>query len=321
MRKPCVDISQLSKSYAKTPVLQQLDLQIYPGEVLAILGENGAGKTTLLKIILGLTPADQGEVLLFGQAVTALAHNLPLRGRIGVMMQQSSLPASLTVLEHLQLFSSYYPNPVPLPELIADCGLGALLSQKFGQLSGGQQQAVLFALAMIGRPELLFLDEPTTGLDVAARQAFWQQIRHAANKGLCVVLTTHYLEEADQLASRILVLQQGRFIADTTPAGLKMAHRGKQIVCRTQLTAELIASWPEVCQCEVIAPAMAELEVPPPQLPTAALVRQICLHSTSAEQTLRRLLAADAEVADLTVSSVSLEQAFLTLTQTKEHAA
>ena len=319
MNNPCVDIKQLTKSYPNKPVLQQLDLQIYPGEVLAILGENGAGKTTLLKIILGLTQADQGDVLLFGQAVTALAHNLPLRGRIGVMMQHSSLPASLTVLEHLQLFSSYYPNPMPLSELIADCGLGSLLSQKFGQLSGGQQQAVLFALAMIGRPELLFLDEPTTGLDVAARHAFWQQIRHAAKKGLCVVLTTHYLEEADQLASRILVLQRGHFIADTTPAGLKMAYLEKQIVCSTLLSKELIASWPEVGK--VVEQEMAEQEVQPPQPQAATPIRQICLHSTAAEQTLRRLLAADIEVADITVSSISLEQAFLTLTQTKEHSA
>lgn len=329
-----VEVNNLNKKFATRAVLQQLNLQIAAGEIVAILGENGAGKTTLLNILLGLVPADSGEVLLFGQPVSAFGQSMALRGQIGVMLQQASLPGNLTVQEHLQLFSCYYPDPHPLPELVKRCGLAEILKQPFASLSGGQKQAVLFALAIIGKPALLFLDEPTVGLDVAARQAFWQQIRQAKADGISVILTTHYLEEADQLASRILVLKQGRFIADGSPAALKALSQTKQIHCSTHIASALISSWPEVQQVLKVSAAMSspgtgtDVETntdPTPQpnntIPCAELRQQLQIHSRQPEQTLRRLLALDEQLTDLTVSSVSLEQAFLQLTQLQEHSA
>ncbi|MBU2180359.1 MAG: ABC transporter ATP-binding protein [Gammaproteobacteria bacterium] len=312
MRTTFVEISNLNKQFSQHQVLDQLNLTIHAGEIVAILGENGAGKTTLLNIMLGLLPADSGEVQLFGRPVSDLKQSMPLRGNIGVMLQQASLPGNLTVQEHLQLFSCYYPNPRPLPELIQSCGLSDIVHQRFSSLSGGQKQAVLFALAIVGKPVLLFLDEPTVGLDVAARQAFWQQIRQAKADGISVVLTTHYLEEADQLASRILVLKNGQFIADGSPAALKALNQTRQLCCSTRLATSLIQSWPEVQQVVVFETA---------EKTDAEALQQLQIQSLQPEQTLRRMLALDEQLSDLTVSGVSLEQAFLQLTQHKEHSA
>jgi ABC-2 type transport system ATP-binding protein len=312
MRTTFVEISNLNKQFSQHQVLDQLNLTIHAGEIVAILGENGAGKTTLLNIMLGLLPADSGEVQLFGQPVSDLKQSMPLRGNIGVMLQQASLPGNLTVQEHLQLFSCYYPNPRPLPELIQSCGLSDIVHQRFSSLSGGQKQAVLFALAIVGKPVLLFLDEPTVGLDVAARQAFWQQIRQAKADGISVVLTTHYLEEADQLASRILVLKNGQFIADGSPAALKALNQTRQLCCSTRLATSLIQSWPEVQQVVVLTTA---------EKTDAEALQQLQIQSLQPEQTLRRMLALDEQLSDLTISGVSLEQAFLQLTQHKEHCA
>jgi len=318
MTTPYINIRNLTKKFAQHPVLNQLDLTINAGEIVAILGENGAGKTTLLNLMLGLMPADSGEIQLFGQPASALQQSMALRANIGVMLQQASLPGNLTVLEHLELFSCYYPNPRPLPELIQSCGLSDIVQQRFASLSGGQKQAVLFALAIIGKPVLLFLDEPTVGLDVAARQAFWQQIRQAKADGISVVLTTHYLEEADQLASRILVLKNGHFIADGSPAQLKAFGLTRQICCCTRLSQTLISSWPEVQRvAQLEGQPAAQLDTPK----NAASGQQLQIHSRQPEQTLRRLLALDEQLADLTVSGVSLEQAFLQLTQAQEHSA
>lgn len=329
MTTPYISIQNLEKSFNQHPVLQQIDLQINAGEIVAILGENGAGKTTLLKILLGLLPADNGEVRLFGHPVSALQHSMALRANIGVMLQQASLPGNLTVMEHLQLFSCYYPNPRPLPELIQSCGLSDYVQQQFSSLSGGQKQAVLFALAILGRPALLFLDEPTVGLDVAARQALWQQIRQAKADGISVILTTHYLDEADQLASRILVLKQGRFIADGSPTALKAFSNIRQIHCRTRIPSALILSWPEVQQVEQERPAplaqpFSDATAPTAIQPETSLAQKqtsLQIHSSQPEQTLRRLLALDDTLSDLTVQSVSLEQAFLQLTQSQERSA
>jgi ABC-2 type transport system ATP-binding protein len=312
MRTTFVEISNLNKQFSQHQVLDQLNLTIHAGEIVAILGENGAGKTTLLNIMLGLLPADSGEVQLFGRPVSDLKQSMPLRGNIGVMLQQASLPGNLTVQEHLQLFSCYYPNPRPLPELIQSCGLSDIVHQRFSSLSGGQKQAVLFALAIVGKPVLLFLDEPTVGLDVAARQAFWQQIRQAKADGISVVLTTHYLEEADQLASRILVLKNGQFIADGSPAALKALNQTRQLCCSTRLATSLIQSWPEVQQVVVFETA---------EKTDAEALQQLQIQSLQPEQTLRRMLALDEQLSDLTISGVSLEQAFLQLTQHKEHSA
>ena len=303
--QPYIEVSQLSKTYGNHLVLDQLDFRLESGEIVAILGANGAGKTTFLQTLLGMLRPDQGQIQLFGQPVSALKQQMSLRGKIGVMLQQASLPGNLTGREHLQLFSAYYPAPMPTADLIANFGLASFIDQRFSTLSGGQQQSLLFALAMVGKPQLLFLDEPTVGLDVTARQAFWQHIRAAAAAGISVILTTHYLEEADQLASRILVLKDGHFIADASPTALKAQSLLRRIDCHTSLDSALVASWPYVRQVEVIgANPSADGEGS----------QRLLIDSEQPEQTLRQLLALDLALSQLSVQPLSLEHAFLQLT-------
>ena len=303
--QPYIEVSQLSKTYGNHLVLDQLDFRLESGEIVAILGANGAGKTTFLQTLLGMLRPDQGQIQLFGQPVGALKQQMSLRGKIGVMLQQASLPGNLTGREHLQLFSAYYPAPMPTADLIANFGLASFIDQRFSTLSGGQQQSLLFALAMVGKPQLLFLDEPTVGLDVTARQAFWQHIRAAAAAGISVILTTHYLEEADQLASRILVLKDGHFIADASPSALKAQSLLRRIDCHTSLDSALVASWPHVRQVEVIgANPSADGEGS----------QRLLIDSEQPEQTLRQLLALDLALSQLSVQPLSLEHAFLQLT-------
>ncbi len=197
--------------------LRGLDLTIRPGELVALLGANGAGKTTAVRALLGLSKPTTGEVRVFGGD----PRDARSRTRIGAVLQIARLPETLRVWEHIHLFSSYYPNPRPIEEVIAAAGLEGLEKRKFGQLSGGQQKRVLFALALCGNPDLLVLDEPTTGLDVEARRALWKQIRAFVAGGRSVLLTTHYLAEAEALASRVVVIHKGVVMAEGTPQEIK----------------------------------------------------------------------------------------------------
>jgi len=212
-----ISVSGLRKSFGRTRALDGLDLDVRRGEVLAVLGPNGAGKTTSIALLLGLIQPDAGEVTLFDLSPTARA----ARERCGVMLQVSRLPEPITVREHITLFSSYYPKPLTLSETIAIAGLAGIEKRLFGDLSGGQKQRVLFALAICGNPDLLFLDEPTVGLDVESRRTLWSRIRAFLARGGSVLLTTHYLEEADALASRIAVINKGRIVAQGTPTEIK----------------------------------------------------------------------------------------------------
>lgn len=298
-----LQLKGLSKSFAGKSVLDGVDLKVKAGEVLCILGPNGAGKTTLISAILGLIAADSGEIHLLGQVQQGANRSVALRQQLGVMLQIGSLPATLTVAEHCDLFASYYPAGYSATELVTLAGLEAHASQRFGRLSGGQKQRLLFALALAGKPRLLFLDEPTLGMDVEARRNLWQQISQLQQQGVSIVLTTHYLEEAEQLADRIMVLHQGKFIASGSPGELKALTRYKVIKCCSTLTDAALLALPGVLQ----------------------LSRQqdgITLHSSQAEQTVLALLTEDNTVSQLEVSQVALEQAFLQLTQSpgSEHA-
>ncbi len=296
-----LQISNLHKSYRNQAALQGATLQMAAGEVLAILGPNGAGKTTLISAILGLIATDSGEINLFGQLQRGTKRSTALRQRLGVMMQIGAASANLTVREQCDLFSSYYRNRRTVAELLDIAGLGSQANSRFSSLSGGQKQRLLFALALAGKPDLLFLDEPTLGMDVQARRALWQQIRQLKASGVSIVLTTHYLEEAEQLADRIAVLQQGRIIALGSPAELTAQISGKRICCTTALTDQQLRALPAVLQLE-------------------RQQQQVCLVSQAAEQTVLALLQADASVSALEVKAVALEQAFLQLTAKKEAA-
>jgi ABC-2 type transport system ATP-binding protein len=209
--------TSVKKNYGMVEALRGLDLTIGPGELVALLGANGAGKTTAVRTLLGLAKPTSGQVRVFGGD----PREARSRTRIGAVLQVARVPETLRVREHIHLFSSYYPNPRPIDEVIEAAGLQGLEKRKFGQLSGGQQKRVLFALALCGNPDLLVLDEPTVGLDVEARRALWKQIRAFISGGRSVLLTTHYLAEAEALANRVVVIHKGVVMAQGTPQEIK----------------------------------------------------------------------------------------------------
>ena len=228
-------LENVSKKFGRQIALDSFSLELRAGEVVALLGPNGAGKTTAVRLLLGLSQATSGKVTIFDGNPRDRASRL----RLGAMLQVGRMPEMLRVREHLQVFSSYYAQPRPLDELLAIAGLEGLAERFFGTLSGGQKQRVLFALALCGDPDLICLDEPTLGMDVEARRAMWEQVRKLTARGKTILLTTHYLEEADALASRIVVIQRGKMVAQGTPQELKTADGSRSIRCTTSLPASL----------------------------------------------------------------------------------
>jgi ABC-2 type transport system ATP-binding protein len=287
-------LEAVSKSYEKVRALRNVNFSVRAGEVVALLGPNGAGKTTAVKLLLGLIQPNAGKARVFSGDPT----NPQNRLRTGAMLQVGRVPETLRVREHIDLFSSYYTNPLPLEDVLAAAGLEKLRNRKFGDLSGGQRQRTLFALAICGNPDLLFLDEPTVGLDVEARRTLWEEIRRLVDCGKTVLLTTHYLEEADALADRIAVINQGEIIAEGTPAEIKAQTSGKRIRCITSLGLASIL-----------------------QIPGVTDVRQdreaVEIQAREAEPVVRTLLARDASLSALEITSAGLEEAFLALTQDK----
>jgi ABC-2 type transport system ATP-binding protein len=212
------------------------------------------------------------------------------------MLQVGKVPETLKVGEHIDLFSSYYQNPMSLQGVLAAAGLEKLRDRKFGDLSGGQRQRTLFALAICGNPDLLFLDEPTVGLDVEARRALWEEIRRLVECGKTVLLTTHYLEEADALADRIAFINQGEIIAEGTPAEIKAQTSGKRIRCITALNVAALLQIPGVTDVKRDREAVE-------------------IHTGEGESVVRLLLARDPSLSGLEISSAGLEEAFLSLTR------
>ncbi len=206
-----------TKNYGSHCALSSMDLSMQSGQVLALLGPNGAGKTTTVKLLLGLLKQSSGQVSVLGGD----PRQVKIRERMGAMLQTASVPETLRVREHIDLFSSYYPRPLKMSDVLARAGLERLENRFYSDLSGGEQRRLMFALAICGDPDLLFLDEPTTGLDIEARRGMWAQIRALRTAGKTVLLTTHYLEEADQLADRIVVLKRGKIAADGTAGEIK----------------------------------------------------------------------------------------------------
>ncbi len=214
---PVAELRGVTKNYGDVAALRGIDLTIERGELVALLGPNGAGKTTAVRILLGLASADSGSASIFGHHPASHAAKV----RRGAQLQVAKVPETIKVREHIELFSSYYPHPLPFAEVVEAAGLAGIENRLFGDLSGGQKQRALFALAICGNPDLLFLDEPTVGLDVEARRALWTRIRAFVARGGSVLLTTHYIEEADALANRVMVIQKGRIIAEGTPTEIK----------------------------------------------------------------------------------------------------
>ena len=294
-------LTHITKRYANGVLaLDDLSLSLRRGEIVALLGPNGAGKSTAVKLMMGLSSPTSGNVGIFG----ADPRQTSTRLRTGVMLQVGKAPEMLRVREQVNIVRGYYTNPMPYADIIRAAGLEGIEARMFGQLSGGQKQRVLFALALAGDPDLIFLDEPTVGLDIEARRGMWAQIRSLASRGKTVLLTTHYLEEADALAHRIVVISKGRVVCEGTPAEVKSlgsavsgnsTSRSLKIIrCATSLATVTILAISGVTSAETLG----NLTV---------------ITSTQPESTLRELLALDQNLGSLEVQSPALEDAFLAL--------
>jgi ABC-2 type transport system ATP-binding protein len=233
------ELTHVTKQYGRTTALDDVTLALRRGELLALLGSNGAGKTTAVRLLLGLASPTRGRVAVFGGDPREDRN----RARTGVMLQACRIADTLRVREHITLFSAYYRNPMPLADVLRIARLEALAGRLFRDLSGGEQQRVLFALAICGNPDLLVLDEPTVGLDVKARRAFWSEIQRLRDTGRTILLTTHYLAEAEALADRIAIIDRGRVLIEGTPAHIKgsAASLEDAFVALTDVEEECVA--------------------------------------------------------------------------------
>src|SRR4029079_16138267 len=232
----------VSRRFGTVLALDQVSLEVRRGEVLALLGPNGAGKTTAISLLLGLQQPDAGSADLFGVPPRSNG----ARNRIGAMLQTRGVTDTLSRAALVGLFRSYYPRPRSVADTVNLAGVADLLRRRYGTLSGGQQRRAQFALAICGNPEILFPDEPTTGLDVEARATLWKTVRQLVAEGSAVVLTTHYLEEAEALAHRVHVLARGRIVASGSLQQIRARVAQRRIRCVSALASEAVALWREV---------------------------------------------------------------------------
>jgi ABC-2 type transport system ATP-binding protein len=293
---PVVELIAVRKRYGAIEALRSVDLCIRPGEVVALLGPNGAGKTTAISLMLGLRRPTSGSARLFGLDPT----DRRARSRAGVMLQESGVMGMLKVRELVRLFGSYYPRPLPLAQVLALAGLEGIADRLVVSLSGGQRQRVYFALAICGDPEALFLDEPTVGMDIEARRAFLAGMRTASSASKTIVLTTHYLEEADALAERIVIIDHGIVIADTSPQDLKARVASKRISFSVAIPLgdDVLAGLP-VTSVQRSGP-------------------RVRLLSNAPEAVLRALFERGVAIANLEVTGADLEEAFIALTRRED---
>lgn len=291
-----VELIDAQKRYGSVEAVKGVNLTIHQGELVAMLGPNGAGKTTSINLMLGLRKPTSGRARLFGLN----PDDRRARSRCGVMLQESGVPDTLTVRELVELFGSYYPHPMPPQRTIALAGLEEQARRQAGKLSSGQRQRLYFALAVCGDPEVIFFDEPTVGMDVESRRAFLDTIRKFAQEGKTIVLTTHYLEEADELAERVIVIDRGAVIADGTPAEIKSSVVGKRVSFTTTRP---------LGEVDLSGLPYSRLEI------DGGRVR---LFTNAPETLLREVFRRGVEIHDLEVVGADLEEAFLALTAEAE---
>jgi ABC-2 type transport system ATP-binding protein len=269
-----ISVRGLQKSYGRLQALAGVDFEIESGEVFGLLGPNGAGKTTTVEILEGYRKRDAGEVSVLGHDPERAGRDF--RERIGVVLQQAQLWGNITVREAHAIFAGYYARPRDVDEVIALVGLGDKSDARVKTLSGGQRRRLDLGVALVGDPDLVFLDEPTTGFDPAARRAAWEMIRSLRSLGKTVLLTTHYLDEAEQLADRVAVLRSGRIVRVGTPRELtsgeleveiRYRRNGEELLVRTaeptrvlhELTSEAVARGEELERLEVRRPTLEEV--------------------------------------------------------------
>ncbi|WP_187284291.1 ABC transporter ATP-binding protein [Streptomyces sp. uw30] len=298
---PVVGFDQVSKSYGSVRAVDGLTLALHPGETVALLGPNGAGKSTTLDLLLGLKQPDSGTVGLFG----AGPREAIVAGRVGAMLQSGGLMDEVTVAELVRLACDLHPRPYPVSEVLARAGVTQIADRKVDKLSGGQAQRVRFALATAGDSDLIVLDEPTTGMDVTTRQAFWATMREQADQGRTVLFATHYLEEADAIADRVLVLHRGRLLADGTAAEIKAKAGARRI--SFDLADDPTDPIDEAALREL--PFLTYLDV------SGHTVR---IQSADADATVHALYGLGLYPRNLEVAGLGLEQAFVAITAAEE---
>ncbi|WP_433892226.1 ABC transporter ATP-binding protein [Streptomyces sp. CA-111067] len=284
----------VSKSFGDVRAVVDLSLELHAGETVALLGPNGAGKSTALDLLLGLRNPDAGGITVFGTGPAAAI----AAGRVGAMLQSGGLMEAVTVRELVGLACDLHPRAYPVDQVLKAAGIEDIRDRKIGKLSGGQEQRVRFALATAGANDLIVLDEPTVGMDVSARQAFWATMRGQVDEGRTVLFATHYLEEADAIADRVLVLHHGRLIADGTAAEIKARAGARRITFDLDDVAAKDAELRGL-------PHLVGLEV------TGPTVR---IRSDDADATVHAVYALGLYPRNLEVSGLGLEQAFVAIT-------
>jgi ABC-2 type transport system ATP-binding protein len=287
-----IELSQVAKSFGSVQAVRGIDLAVAPGETVALLGPNGAGKTTTIDMILGLSRPDSGTVSLFGASPREAVKS----GWVGGTLQDGSPPDQLRVRELAALMASYYPHPLDVDDVLRQTGIADLAGRWASKLSGGQAQRVRFAAALVGDPDLLVLDEPTSGIDVEGRIEFWQAMRAVAERGKTIVFATHYLEEADANADRIVLMARGRIVADGPGTEIK-AKVGSRSIRATLPVADLV-----------------QLRALPGVLSAERHGEAITLSCSDTDAALSALLSSFPGTRDVEVRGASLEEAFLELT-------
>jgi ABC-2 type transport system ATP-binding protein len=288
---PAIHATALVKSFGDVRAVSGVDLTVQPGEIVAFLGPNGAGKTTTIDMMLGLTPPDGGDVKVFGLSPRAAIS----RGLVSAVLQTGGLLKDLTVRETLDLTASLFADTRPVAEVLDRAGIADIAARRVGLCSGGQQQRLRFAMALLSDPGLLILDEPTTGMDVEGRRAFWNAIRADADRGRTVLFATHYLDEADEYADRIVLMSRGTIVADGATAEIKNLVSGRIVR----------ATLPDADSSELSAlPSVDDVSVQGDR---------VTLHTSDSDALARHLLTYTA-ARDIEITSQNLESVFLALT-------
>lgn len=302
VRTDALSLRGVTRSYGEVRALDGLDLEIRPGEIVALLGPNGAGKSTAMEMMVGLATPSSGTVQVLGTDPTTATRT----GLIGTMLQAGALLPDQRVRTMLRMLHSLQAHPMPMAEVVAQADIAELMPRRISALSGGQSQRVRFAIALLGDPQVLLLDEPTVGMDIGARRAFWQQMRRVAASGRTVVFATHHLEEAEREAGRVVVMDRGRVVADGTGAEIAAVVAGRVITLRG-VAAERIAALPGVDSA-----GADETD--------DRRVRAVC---TDSDATLAALFTGPlaSEVHDVLVAAPGLEEAFLRITEHEDEDA
>ncbi|MDN3026552.1 ABC transporter ATP-binding protein [Streptomyces sp. S.PB5] len=297
MTTTAVVFDQVSKAYGEVRAVDGLSLELHPGETVALLGPNGAGKSTTLDLLLGLKQADHGSVRLFGTS----PREAIVGGRVDAMLQSGGLMDEVTVAELVRLACALHPRPHRPADVLARAGITQIADRKADKLSGGQAQRVRFALATAGDSDLIVLDEPTTGMDVTTRQGFWATMREQAEQGRTVLFATHYLEEADAIADRVLVLHRGRLLADGTAAEIKAKAGVRRISFDLEVPVDetTLRGLPFLTGLTVSGPTVR-------------------IQSTDADATVHALYGLGVYPRNLEVAGLGLEQAFVAITAAEE---